>query len=144
MSSFLGMTATDDDGLAASTPPKPPKRASVNKVLSVMEELQEFTEYAKAFSSDYGPIWENLSGNGGNKKETWGQLFKTHKDRIEKVPPVNANQSPDDLQKEWETTASTCQDKETLEMLEKQVDLNKALQTDSNFKVLESLHMAYD
>jgi len=123
---------------------KAPKRADLNKALTACKTPQDYDKVLKGFNTKYPGAFELLSGHPTNKSEVWSQLFRVHFDRITGNPPVDANTSPDELQAEWSIAASTCQDKETMDMLETQVNQNKALAKPDNWKILQSLHLAFD
>jgi len=124
--------------------PKLPSRASVNGELLELRTPEEYTNYAKAFQKKHTKgAWGWLSGKRGDKIETWKMLFETHRMRVHGTPPVNANQSPEDLQKEWSGIASRCADLETVKTLETQLNQNKLLDTPENKKILDTLFLAH-
>jgi len=71
--------------------PKQPKRADVNKALLACETIEQFDKVQNGFKGKYGDIMNQPTGH---KDEFWARLFNTHSNRINKIPPVNANQTP--------------------------------------------------
>jgi hypothetical protein len=129
LSTMLSMGASDDDGNRASKTPKLPKRAEMNKELSNLTSLEEFKSYARNFVETYGAgVWSMPSGHTQKKGETVQQLFETHKNRLSGVPPVNANQKPEDLVSEFLTMVENCGDAETYQVISDMYDNNPALQ----------------
>ncbi len=123
--------------------PKPqmPSRASVNKDLLELKTIEQISDYGQAFQTKHGKgVWVLPSGKQGNKRETWGDLFKTHKDRVTGVPPVPASTGPEELQKEWDQLASTCKDFESYTALETMINQNRALDLPENWATLETIH----
>ena len=138
LASFLGLGAEDDDGNRASKPPEFPTRASVNKALKDMTEIGEFETYAKTFQAKHGNgAFEMRSGH---KQELWKHLFATHKKRVNGENPVDANQSPQELQAEWIGVVKKCQNMETYKILEDMINQNRALDTTENWAEMEELH----
>ena len=113
-----------------------PKRSEVNKILKAMTNLEDFQKYAKDFQSEYGNGCFEM--DSGHKNELWKHLFGTHKDRINKVPPVN-NQTPEAMQADFDSLADCCSDSETLEILERQISNNKCLDTAENWAKIDKL-----
>ena len=120
--------------------PKMPTRASVNKALGECKTDKEWTDIRGRFEGKYGTMV--FLEKSGHKQETWGNLFAVHHDRIHKVNPIDANKHPDDTVKEWREQASKQCSKEVVLELEKQLNQNKVLQTDENYKILETLFLA--
>jgi len=123
-------------------PPLMPKRSAVNKALTACSTKEQYEKTWDSFNDKYPDIIDNPSGHPTKKDETWNMLFGVHYDRIMGVSPIN-NDGPDKLQEEFTSMTSTCQDRDTLLMIEQGLERNKALQTKENYKVLETLHMAY-
>ena len=124
---------------------KMPKRVDVNNDLSEIDNLPEYNEYATNFSGKHGDdIWNQLSGNGSNKKEIWGQVFNNQEKRIKGNPPVDAATSPEKLQAEWNELAGKCSDLETYDTLEAQINQNRGLDLPENWAKLEEIHKEID
>jgi len=84
-----------------------PKRAAVNKALAECKTQEEIEKLSTGFIKKYGiNVMSLLSGKQGDKEEQWHQVFTTHRNRVNGVPPVDANKSPNEYQIEWDTLAS--------------------------------------
>jgi len=146
--SISGLLLIDDnkdpDALAdQKTVVKMPKRSAVNKALTACSEVKHYNKVWDGFNDKYPDIVDKPSGHPTNKTETWNMLFGTHYDRIMGTPPVAASTGPEELQAEFASMVSTCQNRETLLLIEEGYNQNKALQTDDNLKLLDSLHLAF-
>ena len=147
--SISGLLLIDDnkdpDALAhQKTVVKTPKRSEVNKALLACKTMEDIPKIGAPFEKKYGKdIWFQPTGNPQNKAETWTMLFATHTKRVNGIPPVDANTSPDELQAEFDSMTSKCNDRETLMLIQTGVERQKALQTDANFKLLDTLHLAF-
>jgi hypothetical protein len=125
-----------------------PKRSELVKKLTQLAEKKDMQgivgsreKFIKAFGENSLTLW---SGNPQNKTETYGMVYKVFLDRVEGKQPLNANQTPEEIQKMWSDLASTCSDYLTVDLLENQINLNRCLDTEENWAVLEDLHKQFD
>jgi len=127
-----GLFAIDDtkDSDSRDNSYKAPKRADINKHLATFEKIEEFQAYAKSFPSQNHISWVDSSGKQGGR-ETWGQLFEMHSKRIKGENPINVNQTPEDMQKEFNEGLKG-DTQEILFELQKLYENNRCLQTDAN------------
>jgi hypothetical protein len=117
-------------------PPPMPKRADVNKALQACTTVKEIDDIANKVEKKYG---ETATLPTGHKSEIWSQLFETHYKRVKGIQPFNANETPEDLQKRFDTMVDTCQDWATYGFCEKMYLDNPALKITKNFTALERL-----
>lgn len=108
-----------------------PKRSEINKKLQGMGDIAVFNGYAKAFSATYSISWEDSSGKQGGK-ESWANLFGMHKDRINKVPPIDTTKGPKEIQEEFILMANKCQNVEDYQAIADFQDSNPCLNTQEN------------
>jgi len=119
---------------------KMPKRAEVNKELLAIDNLPEYNEYATAFSGKHGDdIWSQPSGNGSNKKETWGQLFNNREKKLKGEPPVDAKTGPEELQGKFTTMLDTADSWATYDFVADMMEKNPALDNQKNIDALLNL-----
>jgi len=120
--------------------PKMPKRSEVNKTLSQFDDIEKFKSYSINFQLEHGSgVWELSSGKQGNKNETWAQCFASHRDRINKVPPVDAKQTPDELQKQFNTMVDTCDSWSTYDFCADMMEKNPAIDNQRSIDALLDL-----
>jgi len=124
--------------------PKMPKRAEWNKKLSACKTREDYNEVQKEFTELFGnELWDKPSGHPTKKEETNYQMFMPHLNRVNGNNPIDTTQGPDKLQTEFDSMTSTCQDRDTLLLIEQGLNNNKALQTPENKNILDNLHLAY-
>ena len=145
--SISGLLLIDDnkdpDALAdQKTVVKMPSRASVNAKLLKMTIGEEYDLAHDKFGEKYGEsIWGKPSGKQGDSKETWADCFKAHRDRIDGVPPVNAKETDEQRQFEFNRLCENCSDKATYDILANMHDNNPSLQNQTNVdKLLDLAH----
>lgn len=144
-----GLFAIDDTKDADTMKPpgttvKMPKRADVNKALGECKTMDEWIKLYTGFTKKYGQgSMTETSGKQGDRNETWAMVFATHKNRLDGIPPVDAATGPDKLQKEFDSMAAACGDNETYQLLVGSIENNPALQTDENYKILNTLELAH-
>jgi len=113
----------------------------VNKALLACKTIEDYEKIETGFENKYGTIWQKLTGNGSNKKETWGMLFSTHLNRIEDKPPVEANVPPDDLQKSFDNLVDSADSWASYDFVADMLEKNPALDNQKNIDaVLELEH----
>jgi len=116
-----------------------PKRSAVNKALAACETKDDHQKTANAFTKKYGNIYDNFSGNPQNKGETWQTLFGTHLDRITGKPPVEASQTPEDLQKSFDNLVDSSDSWASYDFVADMLEKNPALDNQKNIDAVLSL-----
>lgn len=120
--------------------PKMPKRADVKNALDKLNTLQQLANMEGKFEKKYGPdVWDQPSGNGSNKKETWRMLFAIYFKKLSGEPPVDANTTPDELQKNFENMVNTADSWATYDFVADMLEKNPALDNQRNIDSLLSL-----
>ena len=79
-----------------------PLRSKINKELQENKTVEGWEKIYNKFVDAHGEIsLDFLSGSkGGNKNETWGELFEDHRGRVNKENPFDANKPPEDYTEE--------------------------------------------
>ena len=120
--------------------PEPPKRPEWNKKLGECKTLEDYQAVKSEFISLNGNnLWDSYTGHKTKKTETWKQLFGTHLDRINKKPPVEANQTPEDVQKQFDSMVDTADSWATYSFCVDMMEKNPKLETDQNHDKIISL-----
>jgi len=74
-----------------------PKRSIVAKQLLECETIEQYLVEYNKFLNKYSPEAFNLPSGKRKSNETWTDLFTMAYNRLKGVPPVNANETPEDI-----------------------------------------------
>lgn len=153
MSSDIFMGLYDDQKYLAELKEKFgnfPKRSKTASSLLACETMEEYLAIKSEFELQWGPeVFDCPSGKQGDNNETWKQVFSIAWKRLNNISPIEDQEqgqtkTPKQIQEEWKAIADKCQDSDTIDMLEKDISINKCLGTDENWGVLDDLHKQFD